>query len=121
MKPNWQIGLTAAVTLSLAACAASVAQAQSAARSPRAQAPPAAARGSEARAARYLDSIRDQPPRILEFVERMPKGGDLHNHLSGAVYAESFIDYAAEDGLCVDLAALSLVTRRAAVRRRRRH
>ena len=109
MKPNWRIGLAAAVTVSLAACAASVAQAQSAARSPRAQAPPAAARGSEARAARYLDSIRDQPPRILEFVERMPKGGDLHNHLSGAVYAESFIDYAAEDGLCVDLAALSLV------------
>jgi len=32
----------------------------------------------------------------------MPKGADLHNHLSGAVYAESFIRAAAEDNLCVD-------------------
>lgn len=32
----------------------------------------------------------------------MPKGADLHNHLSGAVYAESFIDFAAREGLCVD-------------------
>ncbi|MBS1852066.1 MAG: adenosine deaminase [Acidobacteria bacterium] len=32
----------------------------------------------------------------------MPKGGDLHNHLAGALYAENLIDYAAKDGLCVD-------------------
>jgi hypothetical protein len=32
----------------------------------------------------------------------MPKGGDLHNHLSGAIYAESFIRWAVQDGLCVD-------------------
>ncbi len=37
----------------------------------------------------------------------MPKGGDLHNHLSGAVYAESWIRAGAEDGLCVDLATLA--------------
>src|SRR5690606_33943056 len=29
-----------------------------------------------------------------------PKGGDLHNHLSGAIYAESFAAWAAEAGLC---------------------
>ncbi len=33
----------------------------------------------------------------------MPKGGDLHTHLSGAVYAERFIAWAAQEGLCVDL------------------
>src|SRR5262245_38582055 len=33
----------------------------------------------------------------------MPKGGDLHTHLGGAVYAERFIAWAAEQGLCVDL------------------
>ncbi len=27
----------------------------------------------------------------MHFSQQMPKGGDLHNHLSGAVYAESFI------------------------------
>ena len=61
------------------------------------------------RAARYLEVVRDEPGLLLDFLARMPKGGDLHNHLSGAVYAESFIDYAAEDGLCVDLSSLSLL------------
>ena len=37
----------------------------------------------------------------------MPKGADLHVHLSGAVYAESFIRAAGEDGLCVDTALLA--------------
>lgn len=32
----------------------------------------------------------------------MPKGGDLHNHLSGAVYAEDMIDIAARHGLLVN-------------------
>lgn len=32
----------------------------------------------------------------------MPKGGDLHNHLAGAVYAESYLKFATDDGLCVD-------------------
>jgi adenosine deaminase len=56
----------------------------------------------EQRTARYMDSVRSQPPLLLAFLRRMPKGGDLHNHLSGAIYAESWIDFAAEDGLCVD-------------------
>ena len=39
----------------------------------------------------------------------MPKGADLHIHLTGAVYAESFIRAAAEDNLCVDTAKLAFV------------
>lgn len=39
---------------------------------------------------------------LRQFLQAMPKGGDLHNHLSGAVYAESYLRYAAADGLCVD-------------------
>jgi adenosine deaminase len=38
----------------------------------------------------------------------MPKGGDLHMHLSGAIYAETLLKDAAEDGLCVDPVKLSL-------------
>ncbi|HEX5705322.1 MAG TPA: hypothetical protein VFX97_19135 [Pyrinomonadaceae bacterium] len=38
----------------------------------------------------------------------MPKGGDLHNHLSGAVYAESYIQWAAEKGLCVNTQTMTL-------------
>jgi hypothetical protein len=38
----------------------------------------------------------------MHFLERMPKGGDIHHHLTGAVYAESYIRYAVEDGDCID-------------------
>jgi hypothetical protein len=32
----------------------------------------------------------------------MPKGADLHSHLSGAIYAESYIQWAAAAGDCVN-------------------
>lgn len=57
---------------------------------------------SAERTARYMESVRDKPPLLLAFLQRMPKGGDLHNHLAGAVYAESLIDYASGNGMCVD-------------------
>jgi len=57
---------------------------------------------AEQRTARYLDSVRRQPSLQLAFLRGMPKGGDLHVHLSGALYAESLIDYAVSDNLCVD-------------------
>ena len=41
------------------------------------------------------------PPEKRMFLQNMPKGGDLHNHLDGAVYAESVLRWAAEDGLCL--------------------
>ena len=37
----------------------------------------------------------------------MPKGGDLHNHLSGAVPTETLIGYAVEDGLCIDTTTMT--------------
>ncbi len=62
----------------------------------------AAAQSSEQRTARYFDSVRKQPQLLLAFVHDLPKGGDLHNHLDGAIYAEDLIDFAADGGLCVD-------------------
>ena len=44
-------------------------------------------RAPEEQTARYFDSVRHDPVRLLSFLQQMPKGGDLHNHLSGAVYA----------------------------------
>ena len=61
-----------------------------------------AAQTAEQKAARYLDSIRNHPPLLLAFLHDMPKGGDLHNHLDGAIYAEDMIDWAASDNFCVD-------------------
>ena len=57
---------------------------------------------AEQRTSRYFESIRRQPSLQLAFLRDMPKGGDLHVHLSGALYAENLIDYAASDNLCVD-------------------
>ena len=62
----------------------------------------AAAATPEERTARYLASIHQNPSLLLPFLRDMPKGGDLHNHLAGAIYAEKWIDYAAQDNLCVD-------------------
>ena len=64
---------------------------------------------AEQRTARYLDSIRHQPSLLLEFVRQLPKGADLHNHLTGAAYAESFIDFAAHDNLCIERQTLRAV------------
>src|SRR5712691_11305141 len=67
------------------------------------------AASSEAATARYFASIRNQPLLLLAFLAEMPKGGDLHNHLSGAVYAESYLRWAAEDNLCLATATMTLV------------
>jgi adenosine deaminase len=61
-----------------------------------------AAQTPEQKTARYLDSVRNQPSLLLAFLHNMPKGGDLHNHLTGAIYAEDYVDFAASDNLCVD-------------------
>lgn len=45
---------------------------------------------------------------LRQFLQAMPKGGDLHNHLSGSVYAESYLRYAAADGLCLDKQKLAI-------------
>src|SRR5687768_9894924 len=58
--------------------------------------------------ARYMERVRSDPAALLLFLKDMPKGGDLHNHLSGSIYAESFIKWAAEDGMCLTTATLSL-------------
>ncbi len=59
--------------------------------------------------AHYLESVRKQPPLLLAFVRDLPKGGDLHNHLDGAIYAEDLVDFAADGGLCVDRTSSRLI------------
>src|SRR5258708_39241734 len=62
----------------------------------------------EQRTSRYFESIRKSPPQELAFLLKMPKGADLHSHLSGAVYAESYIQWAADNGLCVNNTTMAL-------------
>jgi hypothetical protein len=56
----------------------------------------------EAATVKRFEFLRQDPLLLRRFLEQMPKGGDLHNHLSGAAYAETYIRLGAADGLCVD-------------------
>jgi len=84
----------------LLACLAAVAHAQSA---------PGSAASSELRAQRAFDAAKASPPALDAFLRNMPKGADLHVHLSGAVYAESFLNEAAADHLCINTATSTLI------------
>jgi len=76
-----------------------------------AQTPPPKPPTPEARAARaYQAAVKDGPLALRAFLAEFPKGADLHVHLSGAVYAETFIGEAGQDGLCIDPDALKFVT-----------
>ena len=91
-------------SFTLAFTAAILAQAPS----PSGQGNPASKHGKEADAERaYQAAAKQGAPALRAFLLDFPKGADLHVHLSGAVYAETLIRDAAEDGLCVDTVALS--------------
>jgi hypothetical protein len=56
-----------------------------------------------------FSQLRKSPPELYAFLLRMPKGGDLHNHLAGATYAESLIGAAAQSGFCIDKRNMAIV------------
>lgn len=93
----------AATTVAVCLCGAGLAAQPAPVRSH-----PAAA--NDLRAARaYEEAVHDGPLALEAFLEEFPKGADLHVHLSGAVYAETFIRDAGEDGVCVDPGGLKFV------------
>ena len=51
-----------------------------------------------------FQALSHSPSSLRALLRRMPKGGDLHSHLSGAVRTERLIEWGAEDGLCVTTA-----------------
>ena len=44
------------------------------------------------------------------FMTQMPKGGDIHHHYSGALYAENYLDWAAQDNWNIDSCTLQVLT-----------
>lgn len=58
--------------------------------------------------AQYFEARKADPNGAIAFLRRMPKGGDLHNHVGGAIYAETYIDWALTDRLCLDASTISL-------------
>jgi len=63
-------------------------------------------KANEAATARHLASLNSgDAPKLAEltmFFSQMPKGGDLHHHYSGAIYAEQYVDWIDKQGYCVD-------------------
>ncbi|MGD2088289.1 MAG: hypothetical protein PVH61_19075 [Candidatus Aminicenantes bacterium] len=57
----------------------------------------------------YLEAIRGKPVLLRQFLLEMPKGGDLHHHLGGSVYAETLIQLAVKKGLYINRSTGALV------------
>ncbi len=57
-----------------------------------------------------FDAVLDNPTELAAFLKAVPKGGDLHNHLSGAVYAETLLEFAKADGDCINSSTFSVTT-----------
>ena len=63
----------------------------------------------EERVAAWFEANRGRPPMLRMFLQRMPKGGDIHTHLVGAVYAETYIAWSADAGLCASTTTGAIV------------
>jgi adenosine deaminase len=69
---------------------------------------PANSGSPEQKAIRAFNVAEHNPLQLRAFLAQMPKGADLHMHLSGAIYAETFIKDAAADHLCYSPVTRSL-------------
>lgn len=52
---------------------------------------------------KYFESIKGNKAKLRQFFAAMPKGGDLHNHLTGSSYAELYFYIACNKRLRVDM------------------
>jgi len=67
-------------------------------------------RADEAGAIRAFKRAKQTEPELLVFLKRMPKGGDLHVHVSGAAYSDYMLDAAIAKGLTFDPATAQFGT-----------
>lgn len=51
----------------------------------------------------YYNSILGDFAKLRQFFAKMPKGGDLHNHLTGSAYAETYFEIACKKGMYADM------------------
>ena len=78
-----------------------------------------APKGNAAATARYFAALVAGPaPQLAEltmFFAQMPKGGDLHHHYSGALYAEQYVDFLDKQGFCVNKLSYRVETSKAVI------
>jgi len=63
----------------------------------------------EQAASNQYDSLPGKPADLATFLKAVPKCSVLHNHLTGAVYAETYLGWAKTDGDCVNTTTFSVV------------
>jgi len=56
----------------------------------------------------YFQKIRNNQAELTAFISQMPKGGDLHNHYSGAIYAESYVDWIVKNDFWINTETLQV-------------
>ncbi|KTC82452.1 adenosine deaminase family protein [Legionella cherrii] len=50
----------------------------------------------------YFDQIKNDPNSLYTFFKNMPKGGELHYHLSGGAYPEVMLELTSKDNYCLN-------------------
>ena len=79
---------------------------------------PAANANEAATARHYAGLIAGEQPKLSEltmFFTQMPKGGDLHHHYSGSVYAETYTEFVDKQGFCINTQTYRIETDKAVV------
>ncbi|MEO8553899.1 MAG: adenosine deaminase [Kofleriaceae bacterium] len=80
------------------------------ARTPCTKTAPECAADAEQAASNRFDAALGDAGTLALFLKGVPKGGDLHNHLTGAVWAETYLDWGRADGDCVSSTSHAAVT-----------
>ncbi len=57
---------------------------------------------NERQTRKYFEKIKNHPSKLRIFLKSFPKGGELHNHIDGAIFSENHIKWAAEDKKCIN-------------------
>ncbi|WP_264551290.1 adenosine deaminase [Flavobacterium sp. N2038] len=56
----------------------------------------------------YLEKIRNNEALLTAFFQQMPKGGDLHHHFSGSIYAEPLLERAITEDFYLNLETMEV-------------
>ncbi|WP_029269534.1 adenosine deaminase [Flavobacterium sp. KJJ] len=56
----------------------------------------------------YLEKIRNNEALLTAFFQQMPKGGDLHHHFSGSIYAEPLLERAIAEDFYLNLETMQV-------------
>ena len=56
----------------------------------------------------YFEKIRNNEAALTAFFSQMPKGGDLHNHYAGSLYAESILKQAVAEDFWLNMQTMAV-------------